>query len=235
MDKTSLGDRMKGYENISRNYLMRRNPVVVRVDGKAFHTVTRGLKKPFDDCLVMSMVGAACSVAQDMQGCKLLYTQSDEVSFLLVDYDALETQGWFDYNLNKIVSVSASAMTYYFNKSSIGRYLKVPAMFDSRAFSIPRNEVSNYFLWRAKDWERNSLQMYSRAFFSHKELVGKGRADMHEMLHGAGKNWTNDLEDRYKNGTFWVRTEEGWTERVDVMPTFDSVNSVVKPLVEVGE
>jgi tRNA(His) 5'-end guanylyltransferase len=137
-----------------------------------------------------------------MQGCKMAYVQSDEASFVITDYDQLDTQGWFYYNQSKIVSISASHMTASFNHTMIGQGRPSQAMFDARAFNIPPNEVPNYFLWRAQDWHRNSVSMYAQANFSQKALHGKSIPEMHEMLHTIGKNWTTDLTERERNGFF---------------------------------
>lgn len=92
MDKTTLGDRMKNnYENITRYYLTRRMPVIIRIDGKAFHTFTRGFKKPFDDILVKTMQDTMKYLCENIQGCVLGYTQSDEISLVLTDYAELTT------------------------------------------------------------------------------------------------------------------------------------------------
>ena len=112
-----LGDRMKDYENVNRFYLTRRMPLIIRIDGRAFHTFCRGLKKPYDRIFAESMQAATLNLCKNIEGCKLAYTQSDEISLLLTDYDELETQAWFDKNLQKIVSISASLATLYFNKS----------------------------------------------------------------------------------------------------------------------
>ena len=240
-NKDSLGDRIKSYEDVNRNYLVKKVPVICRIDGRAFHTFTRGLEKPFCKPLINTMQYAALQSAKEMSGCEAVYLQSDEISFLLTDYRELETQPWFDYNLSKILSISASLFTYYFNmkwreewdklfenvqlKSALNEY-KTPkepkmATFDSRAFNIPREDTLNYFLWRMKDWERNSLTMYASSFFSHKQLMGKNKENKHEMLHEAGKNWTTDLTDVEKNGTFYIRNELGeWVERCDIVPHY---------------
>lgn len=232
--KDSLGDRMKAnYEKRDRHFLQRRTPVVIRVDGKAFHTYTRGLQRPFDASLTDTMLTAASKVFADIAGCKLAYTQSDEVSFLITDYDKLETEAWFDYNQSKLESVTASLMTGHF---AAARQIYLPdhnklAFFDARAFNLPENEIANYFLWRAKDWERNSLQMYASAFFSHKELHGKNRAAKHEMLHTIGKNWTTDLEDRSKNGVFLYRKDGEIRYDSSVQPVWEVINTVVKSVI----
>lgn len=223
----NLGDRIKRYEAVTHHTATGRTPLMIRVDGKAFHSFTRGMARPFDKNLMASMVASAIEVAKEIQGFKAAYVQSDEVTFCLTDYDRVESQGWFDYDLSKVISLSASMMTANFNRIMQTDKL---AMFDSRAFSIPANDVVNAFLWRAKDWERNSLQMYARANFSHKELQGKKRADMHEMLHQKNMNWATDLTGQEKNGTFIVRTDEGIIERHDVLPTYESIDNAIGDL-----
>lgn len=104
----SLGDRMKGYENIARNYLTRRIPTIIRVDGKAFHTFTRGMEKPFDRILMTTMQNTMKYLCENIQGCVFGYTQSDEITLVLTDYATITTDAWFGYNIQKMCSVSAS-------------------------------------------------------------------------------------------------------------------------------
>ncbi len=233
--KSSLGDRMKRYEKVSSPELYRRMPVIVRVDGRAFHTFTRRFRKPYDRRFIKSMLDAARKVAEEMQGFKLGYVQSDEASFLLTDYDNLETQPWFDNDLSKIVSLAASIMSVHFNayiKWEMGNNAHAyTAVFDARAFNVPRDEAANYFLWRAKDWERNSLQMYARSVFSHKDLMGKKRDEIHEMLHEKGRNWTKDVPLQEKNGTFFHKGEIGLTNNIGVLPNYESVSGLIETLV----
>ena len=113
-----LGKRMKEYyENIPKTKLMRRAPVIIRIDGKAFHTFTKGFKKPFDEILIKSMQETMKYLCENIQGCVLGYTQSDEISLLLVDYKNLNSSAWFDYEVQKICSIAASMATMAFNKS----------------------------------------------------------------------------------------------------------------------
>ncbi len=174
-----LGDRMKGnYENRYRVYLTRRTPVIMRLDGKAFHTLTKGCHKPFDHDLHCCMRAAACAVLAEVQGAQCAYIQSDEVNILLTDYRRLDTEAWFDYNIQKIVSVAASICSVAFSLA----YGKV-GIFDCRAFNIPEKEVCNYFIWRQKDWERNSLFMLANSFLSAKELhKKKGKVVMKKSI-----------------------------------------------------
>ena len=203
-NKISIGDRMKeNYENRYRIKLTRRMPVIIRLDGKAFHGLTQACEKPFDEKFSKAMVDTANYLCCEVQGTKCAYIQSDEISLLLTDFDTLTTEGWFDYNLQKMVSISAGIASSFFSL----KWLRI-VVFDSRAFNIPKEEVCNYFIWRQKDWERNSIQMLAQAHFSHKQLDRKNSSDMHEMLHGKGVNWAK-LDDKWKNGWF-IHKEESW-------------------------
>ena len=191
-----LADRMRAYEAAYARQQVIRAPLVVRVDGRAFHSLLSLAKKPFDRDFAAAMDQAATWTARQMQGFVFGYVQSDEASFMLRDDRSFETDAWFGGDINKIVSISASAMTLYFGRA----YRDQGAMFDARAFTVPESDVVNYFLWRARDWSRNSLTMYARTYYSHAELHGKGHEVIHEMLHEKGKNWATDVEDRFKNG-----------------------------------
>ena len=180
--------------------------MIIRLDGKAFHTFTKGCQKPFDQNIIDAMAATAKYLQKNIQGCELAYVQSDEISLFLKDYSQLETEAWFDYNVQKLCSVSASmasvAFTCAYNKHAMSMSGVKPAFFDARCFNIPKEEVANYFLWRFNDWVRNSISMLAQAHFSHKELHGKSQVDMHEMLHTKGINW-NDCTEQQKNGT-WI-------------------------------
>lgn len=225
MKRDDLGNRMKTfYEEIPKTRLMRRTPVIIRIDGKAFHTFTRGFKRPFDDVLIKTMQETAKYLCENIQGCQLAYTQSDEISLLLIDYQRFETSAWFDYEIQKMCSISASMATMAFNRifSEIVSDLKVDdtkpmdryfeavysgAMFDARVFNIPREEVTNYFYWRQLDASRNSIQMVGQANFSHKELQHKSCNDIQDILMTQKSiNW-NDFPTYQKRGSCVVRNK----------------------------
>lgn len=243
MDKTTLGDRMKNnYENISRYYLTRRMPVIIRVDGRSFHTFTKGFKKPFDDILVKTMQDTMKHLCENIQGCVLGYTQSDEISLVLTDYAELTTDAWFGNNLQKMCSISASMATLAFNKAftrNISKqskrfyteYLEEKdasyietleiamnkgAMFDSRVFTIPKEEVCNALIWRQQDATRNSIQSVGQANFSQKELHGKSCNDIQDMLMlQKGINW-NDYSTTLKRGSCCIKADDSLTEYDEV-------------------
>lgn len=200
----NLGNRIKRYEQAYKYNLTPRSCLFIRVDGKAFHSFTKNLERPFDQDFITAMVYAASQTMQyQMQGCVAAYVQSDECTFMLTDFEAYETQGWFDYELNKVVSISAAAYTAYFNENlaAIGKKGNGTAIFDSRAFIVPKDDAPNAFIWRQRDWQRNSLQMLARTHFSHKELYKKQIQDIHDMLYEKGVNWAN-LSAQHKNGTY---------------------------------
>jgi tRNA(His) 5'-end guanylyltransferase len=201
----TLGDRMKRYEAVTKVLLPIRSYVIIRIDGCHFHTYTRDLKKPFDPELLFAMSEATRRTAEEIQGCKLAYVQSDEASFLLTDFDDLHTDAWFGNQLQKIVSVAASIFTAHFNALRITQGYSTLATFDARTFSLPdRVEVMNYFLWRIKDAERNSLAGLCQTYYSHKELIGKKASDQQELLFKKGINW-NDFDAAQKRGTLSFR------------------------------
>ncbi|GAA0408280.1 tRNA(His) guanylyltransferase Thg1 family protein [Paenibacillus motobuensis] len=201
MKKDDFGNRMKGYENIFRQTLPQRLPVIIRIDGSHFHTFTRGMIKPFDEVLIQAFWETCKYLAENIMGCKLVYHQSDEISILLTNYDKLTTQSWFENNLQKMVSVSASMATAKFNeviqKSNPNKEL---ATFDSRAWVLPQDEVTNYFLWRQQDATKNSISMVAQANFPHKELQGlDGKKLQDKLFLEKGINW-NDLPVWQKRG-----------------------------------
>ena len=199
MTKDNLGNRMKGYEDITRNYLTKRTPVILRIDGKAFHSFTKGLEKPFSTYLAACFWETAKYVAKEIMGVRLAYHQSDEVSFLLTNYEKLTTESWFDNNIQKMVSVASSLFTYKFNQLT-GKMIGKPALFDCRAFVIPKEEVVNYFVWRQQDATKNSVSMVAQANFPHKQLQGLNGKQMQEKLfQEKGINW-NDIPVWQKRG-----------------------------------
>jgi tRNA(His) 5'-end guanylyltransferase len=116
--RDDLGNRMKTfYEQVPKTKLMRRTPVIIRIDGKAFHTFTRKFQRPFDEVLMKTMQETTKYLCENIQGCVLGYTQSDEISLVLVDYQRFETAAWFDYEIQKMCSVAASMATMAFNMS----------------------------------------------------------------------------------------------------------------------
>lgn len=223
--KDALGDRMKDYyEDRTRIKLPRRTYTIIRIDGKAFHTYTKGLNRPFDDGLIEDMDETTAYLCKNIQGVKFGYVQSDEISLLLTDFDELTTDMWFDGNLQKMCSIAASLATAKFNQlrmaratwegsdisgsldqDDIGKFKL--AMFDARVFQISSPiEVENYFIWRQQDATRNSISSVAQSMYSPKELHGVKTDGMQEMIFQKGTNW-NDFSPRKKRGGFICKVQ----------------------------
>ena len=245
MDNTALAKRMKKYyEEVPKTKLIRRMPVCIRLDGKSFHTFTEGFQTPFDEVLLKTMQETMLYLCKNIQGCVLGYTQSDEITLILIDYQTLTTDAWFNYEVQKICSVSASMATMAFNKffeesvdeyrfskwDGISKYedgtrkyiqtllnaVNKGAMFDSRCFNIPKEEVANLIFWRQFDASKNSVQMVGQAYFTQKELHKKSTNQIQDMLMiQKGINW-NDLPTYQKRGSCCIKIEENISENNSV-------------------
>lgn len=221
--KDELGQRIKDqYEHRTRHYLPRRTYTIVRIDGKSFHNFTRNYKRPFDESLIELMNHTCKCLCENIEGTKFGYVQSDEISLLLTDFDSIKTQAWFDGNIQKIVSISASLATSAFNAKLIAQlsnasedardlavYLQEMSIrfanFDSRVFTIPDPvEVENYLIWRQQDATRNSVQMVARSLYSHKECENKNNSELQEMVFQKGQNW-DKLETGLKRGRGFIK------------------------------
>ncbi len=226
----SLGDRMKGYESQAESRLLRRLPVVVRIDGKAFHTLTSKLERPyckeFSDVMAETLLGLCTEVS----GCVYGYTQSDELTLVLQNDASLDTEPLFDNRVQKLASVIASMATLFFNErvyllregriAAPGGWTELlvgPAMFDTRVFTVPSwGEAANCLIWRQQDCTKNAIQMAAQA------VLGKklGRKTAQKMLHGkngkeqqelmfkeTGTNF-NDYPISFRRGISCTKTEE---------------------------
>lgn len=219
--KDNLGDRMKeNYENRAKAKLLRRTPVIIRLDGKAFHTFTKGFEKPFDEIFTKAMQQTTLSLCKEVQGCVLGYTQSDEITLVLTDYAKLDTSAWFNYDVQKVCSISASIATLAFNRCFLKEMMQNKvgftnsvhfqawtkgALFDARCFNIPKEEVTNCLLWRQQDATRNSINAVGQANFSHKELQGLNVNQIQDKLFNEkGINW-NNLPIHLKRGSCCIK------------------------------
>ena len=203
--KDNFGNRMKKYEECFKHFLPTKSCIILRLDGKSFHSFTRGMEKPFDSKLRQCMIQATLELCKKIQNAKFAYCQSDEISLLLTDYEDIKTCAWFDNNIQKMVSISASICTMAFNKEYEKLFDNKIAHFDSRIFMIPKEEVCNYFYWRQQDATRNSIQMVARSFFSHKECHKKNTSELQDMLMlQKSVNW-NDYSTQFKRGVAFYK------------------------------
>ena len=251
--RDALGDRMKNnYESVTDFKLIRRMPVIIRLDIRAGHNVTKKMKFPWDDIFHNCMDFTMTTLCQDVQNAQFAYTQSDEISILLCDFYKLDTEQFFGGRVQKIASTTASMASLAFNRAlmynlmhadfetdSVQQDMAIYAnqinkvVFDSRVFNVPANEVCNYFIWRQKDAERNSLQMLSYSVYSHKELYKKNRDDMHEMLHQKNINW-NNYPTKFKRGTCAIKLFSKWHIDDDI-PIFTQDREYINKYLHVDE
>ena len=235
-DRTSLGDRIKEYEAVSKSTLVRRMPVFIRLDGKAFHTFCRHFQKPFDPIMAGAMQDTMLYLCRNIQNCVLGYTQSDEITLVLVDYKNVNTDAWFGNEVQKMASISASMATYAFSeaherlsnrawadycngKDDIQEKVLVEhirqvqtglPLFDARVFNVPENDAVSAVYWRQLDCMRNSKTALALSVFSHKELDGKSGEDKVTMVkEKTGILW-NNLPVWQQRGCCAVKGENGW-------------------------
>lgn len=198
----TIGDRMKDHERVTRTVLPRRTYTLIRADGRAFHTYLRGARKPYDFDFIADMDHVTKTLCEEVSGTVFAYTQSDEISLLVVDFAAKGTQPWFGGEVQKIVSTVAAVATAALCERRPGK----PATFDARVFTIADPvEVANYFIWRQRDAVRNSISMAAQTHFSHDRLHQVNSAQMQELLWSEkGINW-NDYPAGVKRGRVAVR------------------------------
>lgn len=184
--KDALGDKFKRHEIECRSALQTRVPVVVRVDGKAFHTYTRKLHA-HDPNMAAGMWAVAEALCAEIMGARFAYTQSDEVSVLINPWSAPGSECWFAHDVQKVVSVCASIAAATLTARSPTIFGEVrPAYFDARIFAVPTEEVPDYFVWRQLDAHRNAVNGLAQEHFSGRQLHGLKQSAVREMLREAG-------------------------------------------------
>lgn len=198
---------MKLYEGYETNRaFLPLLPIMVRLDGKSFHTFTGNLKRPYDERLSALMKETTRQLVI-FSSAKIGYTQSDEISLVLYS-DNMDSQVFFDGSIFKTTSVLASFVSVTFNKL-LPQYLpekvKETPLFDCRAWTVPnKEEAANCLIWRELDATRNSISMAAQSYYSHKQLFGKNSDEQQEMLFSAGVNW-NDYPVFFKRGVYFQR------------------------------
>ena len=226
----TIEERMKNYYEKPFNYVLpMRIPVIMRLDGKCFHTFTKNFFRPFDETLHIHMMTVSKILCEQIMGAQIAYTQSDEISIFLHNYKKINSQAWFNNEIQKMVSISAGIASSYFSRV----YTK-EVIFDSRVFTIPESEVCNYFVWRQQDASRNSIQMCAQSKFSHKELLNKSTSELQEMMFQKdGFNW--DKLDIYKKRGTCIRKDRitnEWKNDEDI-PLFTQDRDYINRLLEV--
>lgn len=230
--KDSLGDRQKAYEAVNDRMLVPKMPFIIRVDGKAFHTYTRGFVKPFDNIMGITMIEVTKKLCEEIPGAVLGYTQSDEITIVCKYTDRIVSQAWFNGRVRKIETIAASKATKWFNKifsEKVHDYIENfegteeykntlrlfynkkigMAEFDARVFNIPEWDCINNVIWRQQDATRNSVEAVGHANFSTKELHKVNCDGIKEMLlKQKNINWETDFTPYQKYGAFCYKIKE---------------------------
>lgn len=230
--KDSLGDRQKAYEAVNDRMLVPKMPFIIRVDGKAFHTYTRGFVKPFDTIMGATMIEVTKKLCEEIPGAVLGYTQSDEITIVCKYTDRIVSQAWFNGRVRKIETIAASKATKWFNKifsEKVHDYIEKfegtkeykntlrlfynkkigMAEFDARAFNIPEWDCINNVIWRQQDATRNSVEAVGHANFSTKELHKVNCEGIKEMLlKQKNIDWETDFTPYQKYGAFCYKIQE---------------------------
>lgn len=221
----ALGDKHKKYESLNQQYFMDSMPIMVRLDGRAFHTFAKGLARPYDFRLTTCMQEAAKAILDQTNGLTV-YTQSDEITCIL----PASEQMLFGGRKSKIESVLAAIASVAFYKALVEHLPEKTShipVFDCRAWQYPNPELCvESLVWRETDATRNSLTMACSSLYSQKELHGKGRAIQHDMLHAKGVNW-NDYPAFFKRGTYFAKR---YVEQVMDQETWNKIPEKNKPV-----
>lgn len=228
---TTLAERMKRHEHIYRTTLPKRVWTLFRLDGRSFHTYTRGLARPYDAYFAADMDATALALCDEITGTAFAYVQSDEISILVTDFANPSTEAWMGGVTAKMLSLSAAHASTTFNARrrtdpvTSGR----TALFDSRVWTLADPaEVANYFVWRQRDAVKNSISMAASAHFSHARLNGLNSDQRQELLFTeAGVNW-NDYPDGFKRGRLISRHAK--TEMVTIPPHRGSTLTEATPI-----
>lgn len=196
---SSIGARMKSYESMTSLQLPSKTWAVLRLDGKAFHSYTRDLQRPFDKLFLVDMTNLMTFLARKIGGAVFGYTQSDEISIIFHDLGSPQQELWFGGKVQKIVSVAASYAGAQWSvlRNDVDNF----GVFDARVFPLPSvEEVKNYLLWRQQDSLRNALFMAASEFFTHKQLLGKKFSEKISMLESLGIDWREEYPARARLG-----------------------------------
>lgn len=204
MKNSELRQKIRDYEGVYRSVLEPGLPIIIRVDGRAFHSLTRGLERPWDERFMGAMDSAALALAEEVSGAVLTYVQSDEVTVVVVPYAKENSQPWFGGGVQKICSISACIATNAFNAKMRRIGYEVEGMFDSRVFTVPRDEVHLVLIDRQKDCIRNSILSLSQMVFGKKAIHGKDTGMLQEELREVGKPWERNAH-RYRFGRMAVK------------------------------
>ena len=201
-----VSDKVKQWESATERRMLSGVPVIARLDGRAFHTFTNGLDRPYDLGFQKAMVDTTIALFADSHPV-VAYTQSDEITLVWNDCK------YFDARIQKMSSVLASVATFAFNRSkmiNIPQKMRIPAYFDCRVFQAPPGGPLECLLWRQDDAVKNSISAMAQSLYSHRELHGKHSGELQDLIVARGLNW-NDTPEHFKRGVFVKRVKRSKT------------------------
>jgi tRNA(His) 5'-end guanylyltransferase len=206
--RDDLGDRCKQFERVEADRrAMRGLPLLARLDGRAFHTFTRGLQRPYDPGMSMAMIETTRTLVQEMVAL-VGYTQSDEITLAWYEPSQSASDYAFDGRFQKLASVLAGMASARFCQllaEHLPAKVSETPHFDCRIWQVPTlGDAADVFIWREDDATKNSITMAASAHYSDRELDGKSSSAKQEMLWQKGVNW-NDFPAFFKRGTYLQR------------------------------
>lgn len=222
-----LGDKHKRFEEVASHVLMPDTPWIVRMDGVAFHTFTKGISKPFDPDMTHCMQKTAMDMTEAYKPA-LTYVQSDEITMCFVPTSEVIYGG----KISKLCSTFAAKASVIFNdavRRHISHKCGMMPIFDARVFNVPSlDDMAENLLWRQEDAVRNSVSMACHANFSDKELLHKTSGERREMLKSIGIDW-NDYPTHSKMGTFYRK------EKIENIITKESYDLMIERKIPVDK
>lgn len=222
---STLGNRMKTYESVWHTSVPPNSYVVLRLDGRTFHTLLRNADRPYDQGVASAMTHAAKALCQEISGAEFAYLQSDEISILITDVRTVRSQLWFDGDVQKLTSVGASIVSAAFN-DYVHPSMEVEGLaginrhghFDARVLTLPHPiEVANYFVWRQRDAQRNAVLAAARVYFPQADLHRKDIGMVHAMLRDEHEvTFPGDYPSEFVNGRILYKTTRfSWSVMAD--------------------
>ena len=225
----NLEDKCKYFRGLTDYRIVPGGYTLLMLDGKNFSKMIKNtFKKPFDEDFIHMMNETAKYLVEHLQGAKIAYTQSDEISILVTDFDTPQTDLLFGGRLCKINSIAASMATAEFNRlfmkyqleqtktsedyrfeNVIDKICKMKLVqFDCKCWMVPtENDMFAWFLHRNLDCIKNSKNQTSQTYIPHKQLVGKTADEGIELLKNEkGIDWYA-LPDGMKYGRIICKKE----------------------------
>lgn len=218
----SLGDRMKEYENVTNTNLIHRMPIMVRCDGRAFHSFCSGMNKPYDDIFIELMDTLTKYLLVSVPDCEIAYVESDEITLCLFPYKTYATTPFFDGRVQKLCSTLAAMATWKFNqillewskgddaskKTFAEVYSSKVAMFDCRVWNLPREEVLNCLLWRQQDSKRNAILTAGQTWIGKKKIHALKTTEVIDKLKEIGIDYWEAIPKYYHYGRTFIHNSD---------------------------